>query len=157
MAFSRSRKRDTSGWRGDIPIESSYTAGLGGQVFFKALKDRGALMGTRCHRCEQVYVPARLFCERCFAELSEPVRIKPEGILKSFSLCYVDQDGRRTTPPVAAALVQLDGASTVMLHRLLDVYEVSSALIGSRVKAVIKPKARRTGSILDIEGFRLID
>jgi uncharacterized OB-fold protein len=36
------------------------------------------------------------------------------------------------------------------------VKDASRVAIGSRVEAVIKPKAKRTGSILDIEGFRLI-
>ncbi len=157
MARSQSQKVDVAKWRGDIPIKSSYTAGLGGQIFFKALKERGELVGARCAPCKMVYMPARVFCERCFSELAEPVSVKPEGTLKSFSLSYIDQDGGRLKRPVAAALVQLDGATTVMLHRLLDVADASSALIGRRVKAVIRPKSRRTGSILDIEGFRLID
>jgi len=143
-------------WHGEIPIRSVYTAGLGGQVFFKALKERGDLVGTRCSACNKVYVPARRFCEICFAELTEEVSIKPEGILKSFTFCYVDHEGKRLKQPVALALVQLDGSTTVLLHRLLGVTEPSQVRIGSRVKAVIKPKAKRTGSILDIEGFRLL-
>ncbi|MDH3442864.1 MAG: Zn-ribbon domain-containing OB-fold protein [Deltaproteobacteria bacterium] len=157
MARTQSQKTDTTNWRGEIPIASSYTSGLGGQIFFKALKDNGELVGARCAPCKQVYVPARIFCERCFAELTDQVTVEPAGTLKSFSLCYVDHDGKRLKRPVAAALIQLEGATTVMLHRLLDVRDASSALIGRRVKAVIKPKSRRTGSILDIEGFRLID
>jgi uncharacterized OB-fold protein len=104
-----------------------------------------------------VYVPARLFCERCFAELTEQVKVKPEGIVKSFSYYNVDRDGKRFNQPVASVLVKLEGATTVMLHRLLDVKDLSRVTIGSRVKAVIKPKTKRTGSILDIEGFRLIE
>jgi uncharacterized OB-fold protein len=58
---------------------------------------------------------------------------------------------------VASVLVQLvDGATTVMLHRLLDVKELSSVSIGRRVRAVIRPKSRRIGSILDIEGFHVV-
>jgi uncharacterized OB-fold protein len=52
---------------------------------------------------------------------------------------------------VASVLVQFEGATTVMLHRLLDIKDLSRVSIGGRVKAVIKPKAKRTGSILDID------
>lgn len=142
-------------WRGDIPLESLYTAGLGGQIFFQALKERGELVGTRCEPCQQVYVPARVFCERCFAELSEQVKVKPEGTLMSFTLSYWDRDARRLEKPLALATVQLDGATTVLLHRLLNVADPGQVRIGARVKAVIKPKAKRTGCILDIEGFQL--
>jgi len=146
----------TRAWYGEIPITSLYTAGVGGQIFFKALKEKGKLVGTRCGACAQVYLPARLFCERCFAELTEEVRIKPEGTLKSFTFCYVDRDGGRLERPLALALAQLVGATTLFLHRLLNVTDPSHVRIGSRVKMVIKPKSKRTGSILDIEGFRLV-
>jgi uncharacterized protein len=156
MAGTQLRKRPIEKWRGEIAIESLYTAGAGGQIFFKALKEKGELVGTRCRPCDQVYVPSRRFCERCFAELTEKVTVRPEGVLKSFSYSYVDHQGRRLRQPVASALVQLDGATTVMLHRLLDVKDLSRVSIGSRVRAVIKAKSQRTGSILDIEGFRLV-
>jgi len=156
MARAELRKGGISKWRGEIPIESLYTAGVGGQIFFKALKARGEIVGTRCAPCAQVYVPARLFCERCFAELTDQVKVKPEGIVKSFSYSYVDRNGKPLKQPVVAVLVQLEGATTAMLHRLIDVPDLSRVTIGSRVKAVIKAKPLRTGSILDIEGFRLV-
>lgn len=156
MARAESRTRAIDKWRGAIPIESFYTAGTAGQAFFKTLKEKGQILGTRCDGCAQVYVPARRFCERCFAELNAEVVVKPEGIVKSFSYSYVDGDGRRLSRPATSVLVQLDGATTVMLHRLLDAKELPRVSIGSRVRAVIKPRAQRTGSILDIEGFRVI-
>ena len=143
-------------WPGEIPLTSLYTAGTGGQIFFQALKAQGKLVGTRCRSCEQVYVPARSFCERCFAELNEQVEVKRTGRLVSYTICYADHDGARLRSPVALALVQLEGATTVMLHRLLDTSEPAEVKIGCRVEAVIKPKAKRVGSILDIEGFRVL-
>ena len=156
VARAQSETIKINKWRGAIPVGSLYTAGTGGQMFFTALKTRGELLGTRCRPCHQVYVPARRFCERCFAELSDEVKVGPAGTVKSFSLCAVDQDGRPLRRAAAFALVQLDGATTVLLHRLLDVKDPSQVAIGSRVTVVVKPKAKRTGSILDIEGFRLL-
>lgn len=143
-------------WPGEIPLQSFYTAGLGGQLFFSALKDKGQLVATRCQPCKQVYLPARAFCERCFAELTEKVTVKPEGTLSSFTFSTRDRDGQPLAAPEALALVRLDGATTLLLHRLLNVADPSGIRIGARVKVVIKPKAQRTGSILDIEGFSLL-
>ena len=143
-------------WSGEIPLTSLYTAGTGGQIFLSALKTRGKLIGTRCSPCEQVYLPARLFCERCFAELVEQVEVKRTGKLVSYTLCHVDHDGARLRRPVALALVQLEGATTLLLHRLLGVSDPGRVKIGSRVETVIKPKTKRIGSILDIEGFRIL-
>jgi uncharacterized OB-fold protein len=46
-------------------------------------------------------------------------------------------------------LVKLDGADTVLLHRLIDLE--GDPAIGMRVRAVLAPI--RDGSILDVEGF----
>jgi uncharacterized OB-fold protein len=46
-------------------------------------------------------------------------------------------------------LVKLDGADTVLLHRLIDLS--GSPEIGMRVRAVLAEG--RTGSIFDVEGF----
>lgn len=147
---------DTRKWRGGIPLESFYTAGVGGQIFLSALKERGELVGTRCRGCRQVYLPARAFCERCFSKLTEQVRVKPEGTLTSYTFSTRDRDGQALAEPQVLATVRLEGATTVLLHRLLKATEPGEVEIGARVKVVIKPKARRIGSILDIEGFELV-
>jgi uncharacterized protein len=143
-------------WPGKIPLTSLYTVGTGGQIFFRALKTQGKLIATRCNPCQQVYLPARSFCERCFAELSEPVEVKRTGRLVSYTISYVDHDGARLRRPIALALVQLEGATTLMLHYLLSVDDPTEVKIGCRVETLIKPKAKRIGSILDIEGFRVV-
>jgi uncharacterized OB-fold protein len=143
-------------WHGEIPVTNFYTAGAGGQMFFTALQERGELVATRCADCKQVYLPARLFCERCFAELSEQVTVGPAGILRSCAGSTVDHDGQPLRDVQFWGLVQLEGATTVLVHRLLKVTDPSQIKIGGKVEAVIKPKAKRTGSILDIEGFRLL-
>ena len=149
-------KSETSVWRGKIPLRSNYTAGRGGQIFLTALKQRGKLTGTRCAQCDQVYFPARSFCERCFSELSEQVEVPRAGRLVSYTLCYVDRDRMRLQKPVVLALVQLEGATTVFLHRLLGVEDPIQIKIGSQVEIVVKPKSKRVGSILDIEGVRIV-
>src|SRR5262247_4188478 len=141
---------------GKIPLTSLYTAGKGGQIFFHALKTRGKLIATRCSPCEQVYLPARSFCERCFAELTEQVEINRSGRLVSYTISYVDHDGARLRRPTALGLVQLEGATTLILHCLLSVDDPTEVKIGCRVETVIKTKAKRIGSILDIEGFRVV-
>jgi uncharacterized OB-fold protein len=143
-------------WHSDIQIQSLHTAGVAGQKFLSALKERGELVGTRCAACAQVYLPARLYCERCFGELSEDVPVKPEGIIKSFTFAYLDRNNNRLEPPLALALVQLEGATTLVLHRVLDVSEASQIAIGDQVSMVLRPEAERIGSVLDIRGFRIM-
>ena len=101
-------------------------------------------------------MPSRSFCERCFAELKEQVEVKRTGRLVSYTFCYVDLDGAPLRRAVALGLVHLEGATTVLLHYLMDMNGPTEVKIGCRVETVIKPKAKRIGSILDIEGFRVV-
>ena len=50
--------------------------------------------------------------------------------------------------------MRLDGADAVLIHRVLEPGE-EPLEIGERVEVVVRPETERTGSILDIEGFRV--
>lgn len=143
-------------WEGDIPVGHRYTPGVAGEAFFTALRDRGVLLGSRCGSCSYTHVPARLFCERCFAELAADTEVGPGGELVSFTISFAGLEGEPLDAPVTFGLVRLDGADAVLLHRILDPGE-EPLEIGERVEAVLRPDGERTGSILDIEGFRIVE
>lgn len=151
MFEKKNTNQRLTSWRGDMPVTNLYTAGIAGEEFFRALKDKGEIQGTRCNRCEVTYVPARMFCERCFAELREYLTVANQGELISFTVCHVDLDGRRLDAPIPVCAVKLQGADTVMIHRLDP--KLRAPRIGMKVQAVLKPKGKRAGSILDIEHF----
>jgi uncharacterized OB-fold protein len=134
---------------GELSVSFRYTPGVGNTAFFEALRDRGVFLGSRCEDCAVTYLPARIFCERCLAELGPSVECGPDGELVSWTIVRVDVDDRPLDRPVVYGLVRLDGADTVLLHRLLDTE--GEPAIGTRVRAVIA--SDREGSILDIEGF----
>jgi uncharacterized OB-fold protein len=58
-------------------------------------------------------------------------------------------DGESLDHPITIGLVKLDGADTVLMHRLLG---DGTWRIGARAEVVVTTE--RTGSILDVEGFR---
>jgi uncharacterized protein len=136
---------------GHVPIRHRYTPGVAGEAFGRALRDRGELLGSTCSTCGIVYCPARLFCERCFDELQADVTCGPGGILESFTVGYVGLEGEPLDDPIVLGLIRPDGADTVLMHRLVDVEELA---IGDRVEMALVAKRDRTGSILDIRGFR---
>jgi uncharacterized OB-fold protein len=137
-------------WEGAFPVRHRYTPGVAGDAFFTALRDRGVLLGSRCEACAYTYVPARLFCERCFAELAADVEVGPGGTLASFTIAFTGSNDEPLDEPATFGLVRLDGADALFLHRILDADEPLE--IGERVEAVLSDE--RTGSILDVEGFR---
>jgi len=136
---------------GNLPVTNRYTYGLAGERFFRAIKEDGRILGTHCPHCQITYVPATAFCERCLAELIEWVDVGTTGEVHTFTLLYDNYDGSPRQTPELVVFVQLgDGG---LIHRLGEV-ELEEVEIGMRVKAVFKPKAKRTGSILDIDHFR---
>jgi uncharacterized OB-fold protein len=136
---------------GAIPIRHRYTPGVAGEPFFAALKDRGEILASRCPACGIVYCPPRLFCERDFSAMEPTEKVGPGGVLESFTVGYVGVEGEALEDPVALGLVRLDGADTVLVHFLVDADELE---IGQRVEAVFVPAGDRSGSILDLRGFR---
>src|ERR687887_92632 len=142
-------------WDGGLPVAHRYTPGVAGEAFFVALRDRGVFLGARCGSCGFTYAPARLFCERDFSELAADVELGPGGTIRSFTIAFVDVDERPLAPSVTYALVQLDGADALVLHRVIDEGE-DPLEIGSRVELVVRPAAERTGSIMDVDGFRVV-
>jgi uncharacterized OB-fold protein len=133
---------------GDLPVRFRYTPGVGGTAFFEALRDRGALLGSRCPSCGITYLPARMFCERDFSELAADTECGPGGTLESFTVAHVGIDDEPLAQQVTWATVKLDGADTVMVHRLIDTPKPE---VGLRVRAVVRE--HRTASIDDLEGF----
>jgi hypothetical protein len=136
-------------------VRHRYTPGVAGTAFFTALRDRGVLLGSRCEACSYTYVPARLFCERCFAELAADTEVGPGGELVSFTIGFVGLDGDPLEDPETIGLVRLDGADSVLVHRVLDADEPLE--IGERLEVVLRPEGEREGTIVDIEGFRSAD
>ena len=120
-------------------------------TFFTALKERGVLLGSRCESCAYTYVPARLFCERCFSELSADTEVGPGGELVSFTIVFRGIEGEPLDRPQTLGAVRLDGADAVLIHRVEPSEEPLE--IGERVEVVVEPEPQRTGSILDIAGF----
>ncbi len=143
-------------WRGEIPIQSRYTAGIAGETFFRAIKEEGRILGTYCPNCDLIYVPATMFCERCFAELDEWVEVESEGIVFSYTVLYRDLDDQPLDPPAILAYVRLDGSDGGLVHYLGEV-EPDEVFIGMEVEAVFKEANERQGSILDIAHFRPIE
>ena len=144
--------RDVILWEGQVPIRHRYTPGVAGEAFFTALKDRGRFVASTCESCSITYCPPRLFCERCFeGPLDADVEVGPRGTLESFSVGYTGLEGEPLDEPVTVGLVKLEGADTVLLHFVLDGDGIE---IGQRVEAVLRAKGQRTGSILDVQGFR---
>jgi len=153
MTLLERDKNAPQAWQGNLPVTSRYTYGLAGERFFRALKDDGAIMGSYCPDCNHTYVPATIFCERCLGELTEWNDMGLVGILHTFTVVYVGYDGTPLDEPETVGFISLGDGGIV--HRI-DA-EPDELFIGMPMQAALKPKSERKGSILDIEGFKLVE
>ena len=146
------RNIDLKAWHGEFPVEFLYTAGIAGERFFRELKDSGRIMGTRCEKCDAVYVPPKIYCERCFEGLEEWVDAGLTGIVHTFTVAHIDVDGKRLKKPVVIGLIKF-GNSTGGLVHIISGIKPADVAIGMPVRAALKPKKSREGSIHDIQNF----
>ena len=138
-------------YHGKIYIPNTYTAGAVGSRFLIELRDNKKIMGTKCPACDKVYVPARSVCKYCYAQLDRWVEVSDTGTLVTYTVAGQRNGVQPVDPPIIYGIIQLDGASTSIVHMLSEV-DFEKLVIGMRVKAVFAEK--RVGSILDIKYFK---
>ena len=134
---------ETKKWEGEIPVHYLYTYGLAGEKFFREIKDRATFVATKCDKCNVTYVPPRIYCERCFAELGNYKDVGTKGTVETYTVCRSE----------IIAVVRLDGTDGGLVHRL-SVTDPAKVNIGMKVEAVFADSAKRTGTINDILHFR---
>lgn len=150
--------REKLGYRETLPITlyGQYTYGITGERFFREIKDNGRFMGALCQTCNLLYLPPRMYCERCFEELREWKEIKNEGEVYTYTISWLDLDGSRLQEPVIVALVKFEGVYGGIVHRIGEV-NAQEVNIRMKVVAVFKEQDQREGSILDIKHFKPLE
>lgn len=134
-----------------FPVRNRYTAGVAGQRFFEELKEHGKIYGSTCSKCDITYVPARIYCERCFARLDDWNDVGTEGTVYAFTVVHKNKSGELKEKPDLIAAVQI--ADGLLIHHL-GKCDPEDVWIGMKVKAELKPKAERSGGIMDIKYFK---
>lgn len=128
-----------------------YTAGVAGDRFFRELRGSGRLLASKCPECGRRYLPPRLFCELCFAEMTDWVDVPREGRIEAVSVVRVDAHGEPLPRPEVWGLVRFAGITGGLVHRVG--VDPARAKAGLRVRPVLRPPEVRRGNIADIERF----
>ncbi len=135
---------------GTFPVEFTYTMGVAGERFFREIKANGRLVGTLCRTCDLLYMPPRLYCERCFARLEDWKEIPHTGLVYTFTTAG------RSKPAEFVGLVKFQNVHGGLLH-FLKTKKKQTLRIGAKARVVFAPKARRRGSMLDIKYFEILE
>lgn len=146
---------------GDVPVvrhrpEAKYAWSAGQAIgrFLAELKEC-RFIARRCNSCGRILFPPRMFCEECYRPTDAWVYVKDTGTVETYSISYLDTDGRRIEEPILVGVVSLDGASPRMgLMHYFGEMTKDEIRIGMRVRAVWRPPSERVGSVLDVAYFR---
>ena len=137
-----------------FPVKSRYTAGVAGQRFFEEIKENGKIYGSRCEDCAVTFVPARIYCERCFKRLQEDtdwIDVGTEGEIHSYTVVHKEKSGKEKAEASLIAAIKI--ADGLLIHRLGEI-KPEEVEIGMKVAAELKPKEERQGGIEDIKYFK---
>ena len=146
---------EVQSWRGDFPVEYLYTAGVAGERFTTTLRERGLLAATRCQECGVTYLPPRIYCAHCFADLSGSwVEVPPRGVVHTHTVLLSDEKGQPLRDPEVLAYILIDQTDGGILGRVAAPPE--AVAIGMPVEGVLAPPAERRGAITDIRYFKPI-
>lgn len=126
--------------------------------FMRALRDERRILGLRCPTCQRVYLPPRPVCGNCHAEMREWVEVADSGTVRGFTAVHLPiidpTTGEPRPTPYGMALIQLDGADTLLNHYLAE-HDPQRMQMGTRVRAVWREE--RSGGLSDIIHFEVVD
>jgi uncharacterized OB-fold protein len=133
---------------GEWGVWHRYTHGLAGERFFRAMTDQRQLLGSVCPKCGRTWLPASLYCEDCFVEMTEFRPVGDTGTVASFTVLHESLDEERLSEPLVAALVTFEGVSGGLLAPLRGVAP-EQVRVGMRVRAVFNTE-QPTRTIADL-------
>ena len=131
-------------------LEYDYLRSVGPMLgrFFTGLRDR-SVVGSKTAG-GRVLVPPMEYDPESGEAIDEVVEVGPGGAVTSWAWVSEPMRNHPLDRPFAFALIQLDGASSSLLHAV-DAGEEARMSTGMRVAP--RWAAKATGSILDIECF----
>jgi len=131
-------------------MEYTYRRSLGPvmSAFFTALRD-GRLLGART-AAGKLVVPPLEWDPETGAAIAGLEPVAEEGVVTAATWVAAPEARHLMQEPFAYALIQLDGASTAMLHAVACA-SLEACPVGTRVKLVWSES--RTGSLRDIRCF----
>ncbi len=141
----------------DTPdLRYAWDNGFAISTYLDGLK-KGKIRGSLDTRTNRMMVPSRPFSEIAdLAPVTNYFDLPDSGVVKTFTISHVNWDSSPLPKGKVDifAVIAIDGIMEDMglVHKLGEV-DPKDVKIGMRVKAVWKPKSKRTGNILDIKYF----
>lgn len=138
-------------WLGDMQADYMYTSGIAGDKFFNHLKEKDTFLATKCKTCNKVLFPPRLYCEDCFNEITDNdwMEVPCTGTVRIYTVAKLNAHGEKMQEPIVVALIDIDNTDGAILG-IIKTSDYDKDFSGLKVKAILRPKAKREGTLKDI-------
>ena len=137
-------------------VRADYTFWVGQYLdkFYDSLENK-KLIGNKCSKCGDVFVPPRKICGKCNVSIpldQNWVDLPETGILKNYTITpyRVNDRTHRKAKDLLLGMIQIDGSNTTIVERLLNI-EPNEVKIGMKLKIEWAEKTK--GDPSDIKGF----
>jgi uncharacterized OB-fold protein len=122
--------------------------------FLDKLKEK-KLVGNQCSGCNRVFYPPRLVCGKCLLKPDKWVDIRETARVSTFAVAFLKNPETGEIEERPMVLINHDGSDTTNIAELDPTLEVKDTYVGMPVK--VKWREERTGGLMDIEYYDLID
>ena len=139
---------------GKLALPYTYLAGRVGSKFITSIRDKKAILGIRCDRCDKVFVPPRQTCEVCLEDIRDNwVQLNNVGELTNFTVVRYNDKHLPRKAPFILGMIKLEGSDTPITH-ILEGISPEDVKLGLKVKPVFADEG--TNTLLDIDHFEPI-
>lgn len=138
-------------WRGDMQADYMYPSGIAGDKFFNHLKEKDTFLATKCKTCNKVLFPPRLYCEDCFNEIPESdwMEVPSSGTVRIYTVAKLNAHGEKMQEPKVIAMIDINNTDGAILG-IIKTNDYEKDFSGLKVKANLRPKGKREGTLKDI-------
>jgi uncharacterized OB-fold protein len=132
----------------DLPRRYDWSTGKYLGHFYAEAKENKKIMGTRCPKCKEIYLPPTPVCPKCKVDMGwDWVELPQTGTVYQYTyLVFPLWDphyGERWANPYASAIIELDNG--FYYRHFLEEQDKEKLKEGMRVKAVWKEDYNERG------------
>ncbi|MFX1426575.1 MAG: Zn-ribbon domain-containing OB-fold protein [Promethearchaeota archaeon] len=141
--------------KGLVRADFAFWVGQYMDKFYDALEKK-KIIGNKCPKCGDVFVPPRKICGKCNEKISLDknwVDLPDTGILQNYTVTPYkinDRSIRKVKKSQIIGMVQIDGSHTAIVNRLLD---ITPEEVKTGMKVKVRWEEKTKGDPSDIKGF----
>lgn len=154
--MSENKQEDmVEGFNSPINLHYQYTAGKAISAFLRSMKE-GKIVGQRSDGTGKIIVPPRGSCPETGKPTQHEVELPETATVIMFTVVHLPIPNSDLEPPFIVANLCFDESDQTFIH-LIKTENNADVVIGTRVKAVWKPKSEWDYSFENIKYFELLD